>query len=120
MRVDAGWQNLAVAAFITMWLAGTVAMFFRYRAKQRAYLRRFPPVEGVPLDMYLGGDPFGEIARAIFRALWRRQSNPELEQLRRAVWQRYRQANYWVFGFPILYYGLAALLLVTGIMRLVP
>jgi hypothetical protein len=48
-------QNLLFAAFLITWFGGMAVGFFRYRAKQRAYLHRFPPVEGVPLDMYVGG-----------------------------------------------------------------
>jgi hypothetical protein len=32
-------------AFPALWFGGGIVLFFRFRATQRAYLRRFPPVE---------------------------------------------------------------------------
>src|SRR5260221_623723 len=106
-------QNVLAVAFVITWLGGTAVLFFRYRAKQRAYLHRFPPVEGVPLDMYVGGGP-KSVTRAGFRAMWRRQTDPELERLRREVWQHFIYMGIWIYGFPFVVFGAVVLLTATG------
>lgn len=73
-----------VIPLVSVWFGGTVLLGFHYRAKRRAYLQRFPAVEGVPLDMYVDGGPWS-VRRAIYRALWQRQADPELERLRRGM-----------------------------------
>jgi hypothetical protein len=100
--------------FFILWIGVGIILFFRARAKQVAYLKRFPPVEGVPLYMVGGGNPFGAQARAIWRAM-RRQPDPELERLRREVWRRFRLYPIWIFGFPLLTGGVVALLIVSGL-----
>jgi hypothetical protein len=107
--------NIFFAAFMITWFVGSVALFIRFLAKQLAYLRRFPPVEGVPLDSFRGGNPFGGRSRAIWRTMRQRQSDLELERLRREVWRRYRYFALWVYGFPVLVIGVSALLITTGV-----
>jgi hypothetical protein len=75
-------QELPGILFAT-WVCVIVAQFVRARAKQRAYLRRFPPVDGVPLDSYVPGAGPRSVRRAVFKALRERQPDPELERLRR-------------------------------------
>ncbi len=106
-------QQLFPFAFAITWFGVEAVLFFRFRAKQRAYLHRFPPVEGVPLDMYVGGGP-KSVTRAGFRAMWRRQTDPELERLRREVWQHFIYMGIWVYGFPIIVFGAVVLLTATG------
>ena len=106
-------QRVFPFAFPTLWLGGMFALFFRFRRTQREYLRRFPPVEGVPLDMYWGGGP-RSVTREIFRVMRQRQDDPELERLRREVWRSYRTVALWGFGFPLICFGVITLLILTG------
>jgi hypothetical protein len=93
-------------------IVGFVVLLFRCRASQVAYLKRFTPVNGVPLDMFLGGNPGGPEAQAIARVSRTRQDDPELEHMRQEMARRYRQFLYWTFGFPMLVIGLSALVLI--------
>lgn len=90
-------------------------MFFRARAKQRNYLRRIPPVEGVPLDMVAGGNPFGAANRAIFQVMGQPQSDLELERLRREVGERTFYFALWTIGFPLAALGVMVLLSLSGV-----
>jgi hypothetical protein len=87
--------------------------FLHVRSYQRAYLKQFPPVNGVPLDMYVGGNPFSPESCAVWSAMWNRQPNPDLERMRRQYWRRYRRLMLWMLGFPVLAIGVAALLMLT-------
>ncbi|WIG59187.1 MAG: hypothetical protein OJF49_001934 [Ktedonobacterales bacterium] len=107
-------QQIFPIFFVISWVGIAITLFLRLRAKQRDYLRRFPPVAGIPLDMYMGGNPFGAVNRAIFRVSWRRQADPELEQFRRAVWRRSRALAFWTVGFPLLTFAIVALLILAG------
>lgn len=42
-------QNIVSLALAAIWAVGMITLYFRMRAKQVAYLKRFPLVEGVPL-----------------------------------------------------------------------
>jgi hypothetical protein len=110
-------QNIVSIALVAVWVVGMIALYLRLRAKQVAYLKRFPPVEGVPLYMAGGGNPFGAVSRAIWGAMVRRQPDPELEQLRHDVWRRFGYMSLWMFGFPLLAVGAATLLIGTGVIR---
>ena len=46
-----------------------------------------------------------------------RQSDPELERLRREVVRRALYFYFWWLGFPILVFGVAALLIATGVVH---
>jgi hypothetical protein len=99
-----------------IYLLGVGLLFFRhYLPYRKAYLKKFPPVNGVPLEMYVGSDTFGfgPEARAIWRALLHHQPDPELEHMRRTVWRRYGHVALWMFGFPVVAIGVAALVLVV-------
>jgi hypothetical protein len=52
-----------------VWLVGTILIYVRYRAYQVAYLKKFPPINGVPLYMVWGGNPGGPEAQAIYSAM---------------------------------------------------
>ena len=111
-NIYVGLQRIFPFAFPILWLGGTFVLFSRFRRAQRAYLRRFPPGAGVPLEMYVGGGP-RSVTRAIFRLMWRRQDDPELERLRRGVWRSYRTVALWGFGVPLLCFGVITLLILT-------
>jgi hypothetical protein len=98
-------QPIFPSAFAIMWFGGVVVLCLRFCAKQRTYLRRFPPVAGVPRGMHPGGHP------------WASQDDLEVDRLRRAVLRSYRQAALWALGFPLLTCGLAALLIVAGLVH---
>ena len=110
-------QNLISLALAVIWFAGGIILYLRTRAKRVIYLRHFPPVNGVPLDIVMSANPFGAEARAIYRAMWRRQADAELEGLRREIWRRYRYVALWIYGFPVVAVGVAALLITTGAIR---
>ena len=119
MYIPPGIQNAVSIALVAIWVVGTIALYFRMRAKQVAYLKRFPPVEGVPLEIAGGGNPFGGVSRAIWRVMFRRQPDPELEQLRHDVWRRFGYMSLWIYGFPLLAVGVVALLIATGVIRVI-
>lgn len=106
-------QQYGGCVFYIAWMGGTVLLFLRSRAHQVAYLKKFPPVNGVPLEMFMGGNPFGAEARAIARVSRTRQSDPELERMRQEMKRRSRHIVYWTFGFPALTIGVVALLMLT-------
>jgi hypothetical protein len=112
-------QQYGKYALASMCIVGFVVMFFRARASQVAYLKRFPLVNGVPLEMSLAGNPGGAQAQAISRVSRTRQDDPELERLRQAMARRYRQFLYWTFGFPVLATGVPALVLIFFLHRTV-
>lgn len=88
-----------------LYMAGFYPMFFRWQGYLVAYLRHFPPVNGVPLDRHHGGNghnPFGPFARAVQNAKGKRQADPELERMRQEVRWRYGQFLLWAVGFPVL------------------
>jgi hypothetical protein len=106
--------QIILVVFVAIWFGGMIVLFFRVRAKQVVYLKRFPPVNGVPLEMFLGGNPFGPEIRAINHAMRQHQTDPELERLRREMWRRNRYQIIWTFGFPLLGAGVVAILILTG------
>jgi hypothetical protein len=110
-------QQLVWLAFMVTWAGGNIALYFRYRAKQRDLLRRLPPVEGIPLDMYVGGGPRSAL-RAIKQVMWSQQEDPELEQTRREMWWRYRHMVIWLVGFPLVFIGVVGLIIATGLVHL--
>ena len=101
-------------AFVVTWIVVTLLLFFRTRATQRALLRRFPPVEGTPLDMVISGNPFGAQARAINQAMREHHADLEVEAIRREMWRRFRLYILWLFGLPLLGAGVGTFLILTG------
>jgi hypothetical protein len=113
MHIPPTLQNTFVIAFLIAWIGGSLMLALRYRAKQRTYLQNFPPVEGVPLDMYVVGGP-RTVIRALVRALLQRQTDDNLEQQRREVWQRYRLLSAWSLGCPVVGFAIAVLVQYLG------
>lgn len=117
-------QNIIFFAFLITWFGGGVVLYVRFLKRQRAYLRHFAPVDGVPLDALRGGNPFGARSRATFRVMLQRQSDPELERMRRDLWRRWRPVVLWIYGFPFLVIcvviGVAVLVHVALGLRLLP
>jgi hypothetical protein len=114
-------QRIFPLAFALAWSGGAIVLGVRLLRKQGAYLRRFPPVEGVPLDDFVVTtafrSPWGAVNRAIRRVSWQRQDDPELERLRREVGRSVLHLAVWIYGFPLLTLGVAALLIATGVVR---
>jgi len=108
-------QRIFPFVFPVLWFCPTLVLFFRFRKKQIAYLRRFPRIDRYrTLDMYTGfGDPPGT-NRRISDVQVRRQDNPELEQFRREVWRSYALVAAWMFEFPLLTFAAIALLILTS------
>jgi hypothetical protein len=118
VRLDAEWQNILGYTLALTWFVVGVVLSLRALMKQLAYLGRFPPVNGVPLNALRGGNPFGARARMQWRVSLQRQSDPELEGLRRETWRRFRAVMLWIYGFPIVVIGVAALLIATSVVIL--
>ena len=109
-------QRIFPFAFPILWIVPTVVLAFRFRWKQSAYLRRFPPFARYQtLDMYTPGvgNPPGTFRR-IWDAQMLQQDDPGLERLRREVWRRYLLVALWGFGFPLLTFAAITLLVLTG------
>jgi hypothetical protein len=94
-------QRIGPYAFFAVWGTGLGISATRYWGYLRAYLRQFPPVDGIALDTFrrLSDRP---VANAIHQARYKRQPDPEVEHMRREVWKRYWYYAYWIFGFPAL------------------
>ena len=88
-------------------IVGTVILGLRTNRYQVAYLKKLPPVKGVPLYMVWETYPFGPK----WQAMHQPHADPKLELMRREARRTYRQLVYWMFGFPALGIGVAALVL---------
>lgn len=79
-------RQIGPIVLIAIWFCGQLVLYFWYRAKERLYLRHFPPIDGVPLDMLLPGMNPWNGKGAIREVLRQRQADPALERLRHDVW----------------------------------
>lgn len=111
--------NIGFWVFVVLWFGGIAVLAFRSSAKGKAYLRRLPPVRGIPLDMYMNLDDGKWNARGgtVWKAYRQEQSDPEIEGLRRAAWRQRRYLILWGFGFPIVVWGAFFLLVAVGYIR---
>ena len=119
MYISPDAQNIASLALAAICAMGAIILHVRFRAKQATYLKRFPPVGGVPLNMPGGGNPFGAVPRTIWQAMFDHQPDWELERLRLDVWRRCGYVALWIVGFPIVAVGTATLLIATGVIELI-
>lgn len=114
--MEAVLQQVVPVAIVIPWFSGMIVLYFRFRAKQREYLRQFPPVDGIPLDMYVGGGP-PSVRHAILGLMGQHQDSRRLELLRGEMWRRFRVLAIWTIGFPLLAFGIVALLVLIGYLR---
>ena len=117
--MGAQWGNVFFFLFMVAWGTGILVLGLRANAKGKAYLRRLPPVKGIPLDMYMYGenDWFRGWRGPVWQAYRQPQTDPELEELRREARRRGRHVVLWLFGFPTLVVGAVALLIISGVVR---
>lgn len=101
------------------WFGGAFILAFRAHMLWDAYLRRFKPVDGIPLNMYAPRwlPDARDAKEAYNNALWESQADPELERMRRQAWRRTRVVVLWGFGFPVMVAGVMALVIVTGVLH---
>src|SRR5262249_6164173 len=119
-----GMVYVAYLAYLAVWVGGYVLLYRRYSATMLAYLRRFRPVAGVPLETQLGEGLGWERVGPHLRALWQvtrhPQTDPDLERLRRAVWRRSHHALLWTLGLVPLLTHFAVTLLHPSFARTPP
>ncbi|HEV8191281.1 MAG TPA: hypothetical protein VGP82_07325, partial [Ktedonobacterales bacterium] len=102
MDVNGVFQQVLFFAFLAVWLGGGFALMGRLVEQHADYVRRFPPVNGVRLETFTGGNPFGLVAREIRRLGREPQDDPELELLRCALRRTSHHLALWIVGFPLL------------------
>lgn len=119
VELDPLWQNIIFAAFAMTEVGGGVVLFVRTYLTQRAYLRHF--AGEYP---FLAGEPLFDTPRTfrayrlVSRLMHEQQFDPALEQLRRELWRRNRLFIVWIPAFPIAFFGVVALLILTGVVTL--
>lgn len=95
------------------WFGGMAVLFVRFRLKQHAYIHHFENelrfLAGSPLYIPSSAQGVGDA----LRVMRQRQSDPDLEKLRRNMWRRYLFIVLWVFGFPVAVIALVVLVKVT-------
>ena len=110
-------QRVLAYGCVVVYIVGAIILLARARMKQVDYLRQFPPVEGVRLDTFTGGNPFGPVARAISEVSREPQPDLELERQRLVVRWAFGALATWIFGFPVLAISVAALLILVGLVH---
>lgn len=98
------------------WFGGAAILFFRFRAKQREYLQHFVS-EGISLDVRPGSAESFKVRQAVNYVMWHRQTNPDLEHLRRDMLRSYGFAAVWLLGGPLVIYAISVLLSVSGLIH---
>jgi hypothetical protein len=94
-------QQLVASRFAILWViwfCGTVVVTLRALTKHLAYARHFPLLQRNT-------------------ALWQRQTDLSLEQMRHQVWRRAGVAAVWELGVPLLTIGMIKLLAVIGLLH---
>lgn len=110
--------NIGFYLFAAAWVLGNLIFVIRARRTGKAYLRRFPPIDGVPLDwMSEPRWPAKNRPGPVRRAYRTPQADPELEAMRQDGWKKARQMFLWMFGFPTIVWGTFFLLVAIGYVR---
>ncbi len=111
--------DVGFSLFTLVWFGGVLIFGMRAKAKGNAYLRRLPPVNGVPLDMYMYADKdwFRGWRGPVWQAYRQQQTDPELESLRQEARRRSRSMVLWMFVFPAVVAAVMTLLILTGYVR---
>lgn len=121
LYLDPTQQNITFIAFVLTWLGVAFTLYVRFYLVQRIYLRHF-----AGQYPFLAGEPLFNAPRTLskfpleMRLMRERQSEPQIEHLRRTMWQRYRLMAMWVLGFPLVFVGIAIALTATGLVHLYP
>lgn len=101
---------------IIPWFGISAVLFFHFRAKQREYLQHFVS-EGISLDVRPGSAEHFKVRQAINYVMWHRQTNPDLEHLRRGMLRSYGFAAVWFLGGPLVLYATSVLLSVSRLVH---
>ncbi len=105
-------------AFMVAWYGPIIVLGIRANIIGRAYLRRLPPVDGVPLVWYIFPGQLRGWRSGWHGPVWRawrqRQSDPELERLWQAGRRYGRYAVLWIFGFPFIFAGARVVVALIG------
>lgn len=111
-------QNI-FTVLVIIWFLVEAVLVFRAKRLEKPYLRRLPPVNGVPLDIHLYVVPDWKKGwhGPVWRAFREPQADPELERMRLEAQRRWRIVFRWSFGVPVLMIGKAALLIATSMVR---
>ncbi len=117
--VNPMWQNIIDAAFAITFVGGALVLFVRAYLVQRTYLRHFADeYPWLASEALFPIPPTFEAYRIGWVLLRERQADPELERLRRAIRRRNRLFILWIPAFPIVFWGMEALLIATGVVTL--
>jgi hypothetical protein len=113
-------QPIFPFAFPILWVGGACAQLLRVKHKQGAYLRRFPPdALDTTLPKYspwVGGYSIG-YARRIGEAERTAQPDLERERRRKEVVRNFILLLLWIFGFPLVTFGIVGILTVVGLLH---
>jgi hypothetical protein len=114
MNVSHDAQSVLLIVLATPWLGVAILLLLRARSKQAAYLRQFPPVDGIPLDALRGDHPFSPWVHAVWNAVWEPQMDDELERQRLETRQVFIYLPLWIFRFPLVTISVFAVLILSG------
>lgn len=98
------------------WFGGAAVLFFRFRAKQREYLQHFVS-EGTSLDVRPGSAEHFKVRQAVNYVMFHRQTDPDLEHLRRDMLRSYGFAAAWFLGGAPVLYAMSVLLSASGLVH---
>jgi hypothetical protein len=108
------WQNVIWLTFVVVWVGVGLILQIRTFTLLFAYLRRFPPVDGIPLDRFVSPLDSWKLVRAQWRVTLQPQRDLELEWMRREVRRRQGVFLVWLFAF-LLLFACANVVLVVAI-----
>jgi len=103
--------NLIFFAVMVTWVGVGIVLFFRTKVKQNVFLRWFEH----RIDFSLGDPIFQPGSFHAFldvhRVMHEKQSDVEAEQVRLAMWRRFRYYLIWIFGFPAIFVCVSVVLI---------